>query len=89
MPLIYSLEKASGKERKEILSAIKDGNRKDFSRKARRVLDFVSHHGGLEYTERRAREFSLEAMKQIQSFPDSPSKQSLLRFADFVVEREK
>lgn len=86
LPLIHALTKGPKKEGKEILSMIKNGGKKA---SAKRVLEFVERNGGIEYAEEKARSFSVKAKEQIASFPDTASKEALLSFADFVVERDK
>ncbi len=86
LPLVYALTVAPKKEGKEILAIVKNGGKKA---NIKRVLDFVERHGGIEYAAKRAREFSALAKEKISPFPDSPSKRSLLGFADFVVSRDK
>lgn len=86
LPLIHAIRNAPKKEGKEILSMIKDGGKK---MNVKGVLDFVMKHHGVDYAGEKARHFADKAMENICVFPDSPSKQALLGFADFVVEREK
>lgn len=86
LPLIYALTQAQKREGKEILGMIKNSGKKS---NAKRVLEFVECYGGIPYAAKRARDFSATAKEKISLFNDSPSKQSLLGFADFVVEREK
>lgn len=85
LPLIHAMRRASKKESKEILSMIKNGKKSN----VKHVVEFVEHHEGLSYAGQKALTYSARAKKCIESFPDSPSKQSLLAFADFVVERNK
>jgi geranylgeranyl pyrophosphate synthase len=49
----------------------------------------VKATGGLAYARAKAEEYSATACKTIESLPDSPSKQALLDFSSFVVDREK
>jgi octaprenyl-diphosphate synthase len=86
LPLIYALQKGTKREGKEILSMIKNGGKKS---NVKRVLDFVEAHGGIEYAAARARHFSATAKLKLTTFEHTHSKQSLLDFADFVVDREK
>jgi len=86
LPLIHAFTKASRKEKGEILSMIKNGGKK---MKVKRVVEFVTGHGGLEYAAERARHFAAAATERLAPFPDSPSKRSLESFARFVVTREK
>lgn len=86
LPLIHAIRNAARKDGKEILSMIRNGGKK---MSARKVLDFVTAHQGVEYAEKKARHFADSAKQIICTFPDSPAKQALLSFADFVVERDK
>lgn len=86
LPMIYSLDKAPRSEGREMLSLIKNGGKK---LKPHHIVEFVRGYGGLEYAEKRAADFASAARGLINGFPESPSKSSLLTFADFVVSREK
>ena len=86
LPLIHALGAASKAEGKAILGMVRDGGKKI---KVQHIVDFVTEHGGIDYAARRARELGDEAKSRIAGFPDSPSKEALLEFAEFVVAREK
>jgi octaprenyl-diphosphate synthase len=86
LPLIHALQMSSRSDAREILSTIRDGGKKI---KVQKVMDFVRAHGGIEYASAQARRFAEEAVRLLDSFPDSPSKRSLVGFASFVVDREK
>jgi octaprenyl-diphosphate synthase len=86
MPLIHAFTRAPKKEGKQILSMIKSGGKK---MKVSEVVGFVTRYGGLEYAGSRAVHYAMQAKACMATFPDSPAKQSLLSFADFVVQREK
>lgn len=86
LPLIHAITQASRKDGKEVLAMIRNGGKK---MKVQHVLGFVKEHGGLEYAAQRAGHFSEEAKKTLTGFSESPSKSSLLAFADFVVQRDK
>jgi octaprenyl-diphosphate synthase len=86
LPLIHAFREAPKKEGKEILSMIRNGGKK---MKMGTVLDFVTAYGGLDYAAKKAVHYSAMARNDLTVFPDSPSKESLLEFANFVVEREK
>jgi len=86
LPLIYAFTKAPKREGKDILAMIKNGGKK---MKVNEVVKFVTTYGGLEYAAGRASHFASVAKQKLSGFPDSPSKESLASFADFVVERKK
>lgn len=83
LPLIHALENAPKRQSSLILKIIKDKNIKEFDK----IIKFVEEHGGIEYAEKRARDFAQVAKDKIQIFPESESKKSLLEFLDFVVTR--
>ncbi len=86
LPLVHALSRAPKSDGKAILGMIRNGGKK---MKVQRVLDFVREHGGLDYAAKKARHYGAEAKSRIAGYPDSPSKQALMAFADYVVEREK
>ena len=86
LPLVYALAQAQASERKTVLGMIKAGGKKI---DVRHIVRFVEYHGGIAYATERARHYAAEAKEQLAVFPDSPSRTSLLAFADFVVDREK
>lgn len=86
LPLIHAIRQAPAGEGKEILGMIKSGGKK---MNVRRVVDFVTAHGGIDYAAARAVYYAGRAKETLDCFPDSPSKESLVAFADFVVERNK
>ncbi len=86
LPIIHALGNAPNSEAKAILGMIKSGGKK---LKVNEVVQFVESFGGIAYAEAQAHKFVMTAKSQIESFPASPAKDSLLRFADFVVERDR
>lgn len=86
LPLIYSFTQAPRSESKAIMKIIKSKSAKmDVSA----VVDFVHHHGGIEYANRKAQSIVDEAKHIISRFPDSSAKSSLLHFAEYVIARDK
>jgi len=86
LPLIHALTNAPKKEGKQIIDAIRDGGKKV---KVREVVEFTSRYGGIAYAEKKAVFFASQAKERLCSFPSSASKEALLQFADFTIEREK
>ena len=85
LPLIESFRNSSKKEAKEVLKLIKNG---DISKKdIKKVVEYVSNYGGIKYAEEKAREFTDKALAILNTFDDSPSKKSLVDFANFVIKR--
>jgi len=86
LPLIHALRTAPRREGKEVLGMIRNGGK---TMKVQKVIEFVKEYGGLAYARERAEQYSAQAKDLLEGFPASPSKKSLLAFADFVVTREK
>jgi octaprenyl-diphosphate synthase len=86
LPLIHALRRASSREAKAILGMIRAGGKR---MKVRSVMEFVEREGGLAYATGRAIEYSSMAKDDIAGLPPSAARNSLIAFADFVVEREK
>ncbi|CUS89166.1 hypothetical protein JGI14_10364 [Candidatus Kryptonium thompsonii] len=51
------------------------------------MIDFVKSYGGIDYTLKVAEEYLERAKSLISDFSDSLAKASLLKLADFVLER--
>jgi len=85
LPLIYALHKGPKSDAKQALKIIKNGaKQKDIAW----VVDFVKSMGGIDYAVERALHYSALARKDLASLHESESKEALLEFVDFVMERE-
>jgi octaprenyl-diphosphate synthase len=84
LPLIYALKNSNRREALQALRLVKKGAQ---HKEIEWVLDFVCKNGGIEYSSQKAEEFASLACNDLDSFPDSPAKQSLLHFVRFVLER--
>ncbi|KRP28250.1 MAG: polyprenyl synthetase [Cryomorphaceae bacterium BACL22 MAG-120619-bin32] len=86
LPLIYTLNTCSKKEKAWIINSVKKYNR-DKTR-VNEVIDFVKNHGGIEYTISKMNEYKNNALTILENFPDSEYKSSLITMIHFVVERK-
>ena len=87
LPLIYALNKASGKERRHIINLIKNHNEeKD---KVAEVIRFVWQSGGMDYAREAMYRYREEAFSILDKFPDRPARQSLKDLVVFVTERKR
>jgi octaprenyl-diphosphate synthase len=87
LPLIYTLNNCSKKERSWLINSVKNHN-KDKVR-VKMVIEFVKQHGGIEYTYNKMTEFQQAALNILETYPDSPYKESLQTMVNYVIEREK
>jgi len=87
LPLIYTLNNCSKKDKKWLVNSVKNHN-KDKNR-VREVITFVKENGGIEYTITKMKEYQTKAFKILNSYPDSPYKESLSTLVNYVIERKK
>jgi len=86
LPLIHSLSVAPKNRSKEVLRIIKDGGKK---KDLQQVVDFAHEFGGIEYTIKKAEEYSAIAREALKPLSPSLAKDSLIQFVEFVMERSK
>lgn len=87
LPLIYALNTASEKDRRWLINSVKNHN-KDKNR-VKEVIRFVKEQGGLEYAESKMHAYQKEALQLLDTYPDSPYKESLKLMVNYVVDRKK
>ena len=87
LPLIYTLNNCSKKERKWLINSVKNHN-KDKSR-VKEVIAFVKSNGGIEYTIQKMKAYQTEAIAILNTYPDSSYKESLMTMVNYVIDREK
>jgi len=86
LPLIHALQQSSTQDSRKVLKMIKNGaSNKDVEF----IVDFVKQNGGIDYAEKRAREYGNAARECLKPFSETDAKQSLEMFIDFVMDREK
>lgn len=86
LPLIYTLNNCSKKERSWLVNSIKKHN-KD-KKRVKEVIAFVKKSGGIEYTHDKMNEYKNKAISILDNYPESEYKSSLLKMIDYVVQRK-
>ena len=86
LPLIYTLNNCSSKDKGWIINSVKKYNRDKV--RVKEVISFVKNQGGIEYTISKMNEYKNKALSILEQFPDSPYKNSLKTMIDYVVERK-
>jgi len=86
LPLIYTLNTCSSKEKSWLINSIKKHNRD--KKRVKEVIAFVKENGGIEYTTTKMNDYKNKAIAILENFPSSEYKTSLIRMIDYVVERE-
>jgi octaprenyl-diphosphate synthase len=87
LPLIYTLNNCSKKEKKWLINSVKKYNRD--KKRVSEVISFVKNKGGLEYTILKMKEYQQKALDILNTYPESPYKESLITMVNYVIEREK
>lgn len=87
LPLIYALTHASEKDRRWLINSVKNHNRDN--KRVKEVIGFVKNTGGLEYAVSKMKAYQKEALQLLQSYPNSPFKDSLELMVNYVIDRKK
>ncbi|QXP64402.1 polyprenyl synthetase family protein [Polaribacter sp. HaHaR_3_91] len=86
LPLIYTLNNCSKKEKAWLINSVKKHNKN--KKRVKEVIAFVKEKGGIEYTTTKMNDYKNKALAILEDFPTSPYKDSLLAMIDYVVERK-
>ncbi len=87
LPLIYVLNNVPEKDKRWLINSVKNHN-KD-KKRVKEVIQFVKDKGGLEYAESKMHAYQDEALKLLDTYPDSPYKEALQLMVNYVVDRKK
>ena len=87
LPLIYALNNCSWLEKRKIINIVKNHN--NDPKKVSEVINFVIEKGGITYAEKIMHEYKNKALANLESVPDSASKQSLILLVNYSIERKK
>lgn len=87
LPLIYVLNNATADDRKWLINSVKNHN-KD-KKRVKEVIEFVKQNGGLEYAVSKMKTYQIEALKLLESYPESPIRESLELMVNYVIDRKK
>ncbi|MDG1517678.1 MAG: polyprenyl synthetase family protein [Flavobacteriales bacterium] len=87
LPLIYALNNSTKKEKRWMISVVKNHN--ENRKKVTELIEKVKASGGIEYTKKKMYEIREEAIQMINQYPESTSRQSLIDLILYTTEREK
>jgi len=85
LPLIHALQTEADAEMLRLARAVKEGTVSP-DEIARLVSFTVSHHG-IDYAVETMESFAAEARQLLRRYPDTPVRDSLLKYVDYVIER--
>lgn len=87
LPLIYTLNNCSKKDKKWLINSVKNHNKN--KKRVKEVIAFVKQNGGIEYTISKMTSYQAKAIEILDKYPNSIYKTSLLQMVNFVIERKK
>lgn len=87
LPIIYTMNNADEKIRKQIINTIKKDH--DKKEKVNELIAYVNSHGGIEYTKKVMQSYIQEALACLTSIPDSDSKKALIQLVHYIIDRNK
>jgi len=87
LPLIYTLNNVSKKEKNNIINIVKNHHEND--KKVAELIELVKENGGLNYAENVMIEYRNEALEILNQFDDNEARKSLELLLNYVVNRKK
>jgi octaprenyl-diphosphate synthase len=87
LPLIYTLNNDGKENRKRVMNLLKEKELNETS--IDEILDIVRSNGALDYTQRKAQEYSVYSKMLIQKMPPSIYRDGLSLFPDYILYRNK
>lgn len=87
LPLIHALEQTDKKTRKQMISLIRNHHKNGV--RLRPVVDFVLKSQGIAYATNKMLEYRDKALSILEPYPESETKQSLIDFVHFTINRKK
>ena len=86
LPLIYTLNNCSKKDKKWLINSVKNHNKN--KKRVKEIIAYVKGNGGIEYTIGKMKEYQAKAFDILNSYPDSPYKESLSKLVNYVIDRK-
>ncbi len=86
LPLIYTLNNCSEKDKNWLINSVKNHN-KD-KKRVKEVIRFVKDNGGIEYTISKMKDYQEKALQILEKYPESEYKKSLIMMVDYVINRK-
>lgn len=87
LPLIYTLNNCSKKEKNWLINSVKNHNKN--KQRVKEVITFVKDKGGLYYAEKVMHQYKDNALSILKKYPDSNYKDALNLMVTYVIDRKK
>lgn len=89
LPLLHALKQAERREAKAIIRLVKKGRDKHgYNSDYHAIVSFIERHGGVAYAMQTANRLTEEAVALLNSYQESPFKNSLINLVRFITARE-
>ncbi len=85
LPLIYTLNNDGRENKKRVIELLKQKNQDKQS--LEEILKIVKSNGALDYTHKKAEEFSHKSIEIISQFPKSTQQEALSLLSEFILKR--
>ncbi len=85
LPLIYTLNNDGKENKKRVIELLKQKNQDKES--LEEILKIVKSNGALDYTHKKAEEFSHKSREIISQFPKSTNREALSLLSEFILKR--
>ncbi len=86
LPLIYVLNTCTKEERDWLIKSVKKYH--NDKKRVKEIIAFVKEKGGIEYATEKMKEYQSKALELLETYPNSPYKDSLLMMVNYVIERK-
>ncbi len=86
LPLIYVLNTCTKEERDWLIKSVKKYH--NDKKRVKEIIAFVKEKGGIEYATEKMKEYQSKALELLETYPNSPYKDSLLTMVNYVIERK-
>ncbi|RLD49203.1 MAG: polyprenyl synthetase family protein [Bacteroidetes bacterium] len=87
LPLIYSLQNSTEKQKKQILKII--GKSKKNKQNIEQIISFISEKKGIEYATKVMNDYTEKSLEIINQFPKSETKQAFILLINYITSRRK
>lgn len=87
LPFIHALNVCPKSEKKRIIKMMRTKNKS--SKMVNEIMDFVKHHGGIEYAKGIMNDYKIKALDILSSSPQNKANQSLVQLVEYTTQRKK
>ncbi len=85
LPVIYALQKVSHSDKKKMIGVFKNHN--EDADKIKWMVSKVTETGGIEYAEKKMKEYHDKSIELLQTFPSSKARESMQLLINYTINR--